>query len=249
MADDDRKKDCKKILYFLDTCALMNHCRELDEPVAISSITIQELDNIKQNKNKTEDVRFKAREATRWIEQNLDDIHVQLWVAGSERCLEFRSVENTPDNRLLQTAYDYMTSDEADYDVLFWTEDILCYITAKTVFELKCKDIERKTDGTYTGWIDRQLTDEQIAAIYQNPTENVLGLLTNQYAVIRGSGASEVVKWDGSSYVRVKIPAIKSKFYGTVKPYSGDVYQQMALDSMATNQLTVLKGHAGTVQM
>ena len=67
--------------------------------------------------------------------------------------------------------------------------------------------------------------------------------------MIRGSGASEVVKWDGSSYVRVKIPAIKSKFYGTVKPYSGDVYQQMALDSMATNQLTVLKGHAGTVQM
>ena len=57
------------------------------------------------------------------------------------------------------------------------------------------------------------------------------------------------MKWDGSAYVRVKMPAIKSKFYGTVKPYSGDVYQQMALDSMATNQLTVLKGHAGTVQM
>ena len=43
MAEDD----CKKIRYFLDTCALMNHCRELDEPIAISSITIQELDNIK----------------------------------------------------------------------------------------------------------------------------------------------------------------------------------------------------------
>ena len=53
-----------------------------------------------------------------------------------------------------------MISDEADDDVLFWTEDILCYITAKTVFELKCKDIERKTDGTYTGWVDRKLTDE-----------------------------------------------------------------------------------------
>ena len=43
-----------EIRYFLDTCALMNHCRELDEPIAISSITLQELNNIKENRNKSE---------------------------------------------------------------------------------------------------------------------------------------------------------------------------------------------------
>ena len=119
-------------------------------------------------------------------------------------------------------------------------------IIAKRVFNIPCKDIESSSSGEYTGWIDRELTDEEIAAVYEKPTENTLGLLTNQYAVIKGSNTQEAVKWDGSSYVRVKIPAIKSKLYGVVKPYQGDVYQQMALDSLSTNQVTMLKGHAGT---
>lgn len=68
-----------KIRYFLDTCALMNHCRELDEPIAISSVTIQELNNIKENKNKTEDIRFKAREAARWLKKHLDTVSVDIW--------------------------------------------------------------------------------------------------------------------------------------------------------------------------
>lgn len=118
---------------------------------------------------------------------------------------------------------------------------------AEKSFELPCKPQEDDKKEAYTGWIDEDLTDEQIAAIYERPTENSLSLAINQYAVIRGANdVVEAVKWDGNSYVRVKIPAIKSKFYGTVKPYAGDIYQQMALDSLSTNQVTMLKGHAGT---
>lgn len=56
MAAENNVGDGEKngIRYFLDTCALMNHCRELDEPIAISSITLQELNSIKENKNKTD---------------------------------------------------------------------------------------------------------------------------------------------------------------------------------------------------
>ena len=231
------------IRYFLDTCALMNHCRELDEPIAISSITLQELNNIKENRNKTDQIRFKAREAARWIKSRIDDIEV---IRFNKRAIfEIRALglQDTPDNRIIWCAYDYVLNHP---DCVFWTDDILCSIIAKQAFEIPCKDLESSSSGEYTGWIDRELTDEEIAAVYEKPTENTLGLLTNQYAVIKGSNTQEAVKWDGSSYVRVKIPAIKSKLYGTVKPYQGDVYQQMALDSLSTNQVTMLKGHAGT---
>lgn len=237
-----------EIRYFLDTCALMNHCRELDEPIAISSVTIQELDKIKENRNKAEQVRFKAREAARWIERNLDRIHVQIWQMGDKQCLEIRGVEDTPDNRILQTAFDYCADGPGEFKpIQFWTDDVLCRIMAEKSFELPCKPQEDDKKEAYTGWIDEDLTDEQIAAIYERPTENSLSLAINQYAVIRGANdVVEAVKWDGNSYVRVKIPAIKSKFYGTVRPYAGDIYQQMALDSLSTNQVTMLKGHAGT---
>ena len=148
-----------------------------------------------------------------------------------------------PDYQILSCAYIYI---EDHPEVVFWTEDNLCLIAANKCFDLTPKAVESSSSGEYTGWIDRDLTDEEIAAVYERPTENTLGLLTNQYAVIKGSNSQEAVKWDGSSYVRVKIPAIKSKLYGTVKPYQGDVYQQMALDSLSTNQVTMLKGHAGT---
>lgn len=233
----------KGIRYFLDTCALMNHCRELDEPIAISSITLQELNNIKENKNKTDQVRFKAREAARWIKSRIDDVKVVNFDPKHLSRFNALSLQDTPDNRIILCADEYTFYNSA---CIFWTEDTLCLIIAKRIFKIPCKEIESSSSGKYTGWIDRQLTDQEIAAIYENPKENSLGLLTNQYAVIKGSAAKEAVKWDGSSYVRVKIPAIKSKLYGAVKPYQGDVYQQMALDSLSTNQVTMLKGHAGT---
>ena len=236
-----------KIRYFLDTCALMNHYRELDEPIAISSVTIQELDKIKDSRNKTQETRFKAREAAHWIERNLNRIHIELWHSSGKGCLDYRDVEDTPDNRILQCAYDCFIRDETSDPIQFWTDDVLCRIMAEEVFKLPCKPPEAEKNETYTGWIDTDLTDEQIAAIYERPTENTLGLLTNQYAVIRDkvNHTQEAVKWNGEEYVRVKIPAIKSKSYGTVKPYYGDIYQQMALDSLSTNQVTMLKGPAG----
>ena len=221
----------------------MNHCRELDEPIAISSVTIQELNNIKENRNKSEQVRFKARDAARWIREHLEDVDVCYYSGIEFKILERMGLPEIPDYQILSCAYIYI---EDHPEVVFWTEDNLCLIAANKCFNLTPKAVESSSSGEYTGWIDRELTDEEIAAVYERPTENTLGLLTNQYAVIKGSNSQEAVKWDGSSYVRVKIPAIKSKLYGTVKPYQGDVYQQMALDSLSTNQVTMLKGHAGT---
>lgn len=174
----------------------------------------------------------------------MDRIYIQQFVISDLSRLIERGLEDIPDNRIVQGAFNFISQSSG---CRFWTEDFLCLTTANLVYQLSCKTEESSSSVEYTGWIDEDLTDEQIAAIYEHPTENSLSLAINQYAVIRGANdVVEAVKWDGNSYVRVKIPAIKSKFYGTVRPYAGDIYQQMALDSLSTNQVTMLKGHAGT---
>ena len=80
-------------------------------------------------------------------------------------------------------------------------------------------------------------------------TVNKFGLLCNQYLIIKNTDSGEIVdrlKWNGNTHEVIKVPNIKSDIFGSVKPYKGDVYQLLALNSMATNQLTMIKGPAGT---
>ena len=51
-------------------------------------------------------------------------------------------------------------------------------------------------------------------------------------------------KWNGYDFVALKEKIPKTMQFGTVK--AKDVYQRMAVDSMYTNQLTMIKGRAGT---
>lgn len=101
----------------------------------------------------------------------------------------------------------------------------------------------------YKGYVEVVLTDEELADLYSNLTVNKFGLLCNQYLIIKNTDSGEIVdrlKWNGNTHEVIKVPNIKSDIFGSVKPYKGDVYQLLALNSMATNQLTMIKGPAGT---
>lgn len=109
------------------------------------------------------------------------------------------------------------------------------------------RELETQNDN-YTGWVDADFSEEQLAEFFENPEQNVFNLLTNQYVVITNqtSGNKEIYKWDGTRNVLCKTPTVKSQFFGQVKPYNGDIYQKMALDSIMTNQVTMIKGKPGS---
>jgi hypothetical protein len=67
-----------------------------------------------------------------------------------------------PDYQILSCAYIYI---EDHPEVVFWTEDNLCLIAANKCFDLTPKAVESSSSGEYTGWIDRDLADEEIAAV------------------------------------------------------------------------------------
>jgi predicted ribonuclease YlaK len=133
-------------------------------------------------------------------------------------------------------------------DAMFWTEDLLCYIIAKQEFRVPVRPPYEEPKEEYSGFKTVDLSDVDMARLYENPRDNFLNLTTNEYLEVRNSESTttDVLRWDGEQYVKVKIPKIKSNIFGAVKPYKGDIYQTMALDSFANNQVTMIKGHAGT---
>ena len=68
---------------FLDTNVLLEDVDYFtDKNFIISSETLRELENIKTNRNKTEDVRAAARKVTRWLADNYNKYEVIHYCDG-----------------------------------------------------------------------------------------------------------------------------------------------------------------------
>ena len=73
-------------------------------------------------------------------------------------------------------------------------------------------------------------------------------LLRNQYLNILDSTNNiiDTYRWDGVKFNKIKYATLESKWLGKTKPFQGDVYQNMVIDSFLNNQVTMIKGPAGT---
>lgn len=83
---------------------------------------------------------------------------------------------------------------------------------------------------------------------YEHLQDNIYNLFENEYLILKNSENRivDTLVWRDGTYQNIKFPNIKSDYFGIVKPLNGDVYQQMALNSFSNNQVTMIKGAAGT---
>ena len=132
----------------------------------------------------------------------------------------------------------------------FVTNDLACKTIARAL-GMKVSSINEEDEDIYCGYLALRMNEREMAEFYSSglpANKNVFNLLTNQYIIIQ-DGTGEVVdkyKWDGEKYVSIPFIKAESKMFGKICPKNGDIYQQFALDSLATNQITLLRGHAGT---
>lgn len=232
---------------FYDTNALLDlQDKAFDEFFFISSTTLLELEDIKTNRNKDEQVKHDARNLLCLLNEHQDKYQVivyeKLMTPADVR--EKFGVMDTPDVRICACA-NYVN---ADHDITFVTNDLSCKQIAYNIFDLSVASTHSDKGTEYNGYAEVTMDDDMMAEFYQDLKSNKMGLLTNQYLIIR-SGNGEVMdrlKWNGNEFQQVKFPTIKSSLFGSVKPYNGDVYQQLALDSLSSNKITMLKGPAGT---
>jgi len=91
----------------------------------------------------------------------------------------------------------------------------------------------------YLGFKDLYLSEEELAALYENPTQNTYDLMINEYLLVRDADGNLVdqFRWDGGEMQQVKQKTIKGKFVDTIKPRNPQ--QILALDMLYNPTITV----------
>ena len=218
-------------MYFYDTCALINDQEvAFKEPFVIADVTLHELEDIKTSRTKDEEIKVRVRKLLHLLNEYLDNYYV---VAAPKEGY------NNNDERIIAAAAVYSPK------IPFRTDDLACAFIARAQgLEVVIKSEE---EDTYLGFKKLNFESEDATAeFYSHMTEgNLYNLEVNQYLLLYVNDTLiDKLRWDGEKYEPVGYPCYESKALGKIGPK--DEYQAIALDSMKHNQLTVLRGPAGT---
>lgn len=231
---------------FYDTCSLL---AEIDndnlfaERFYVSSITLHELENIKTSKTKTEDVRYKARKLSHLLDEHYNDYDVVVYnFEISDYIVGTLGLDATiSDNQIVGTAK-YISEKE---DIVFITNDI-CLKNIARYLGLNVCSIKNNNLDEYKGFVEKSLSEEDMAYFYEHNSENIFGLFINQYLILK-DGKDEIVdayRWNGTQHEPLFKRNIQSLYFDKLK--SKDIYQSCAIDSLMNCTITAITGKAGS---
>ena len=215
---------------FYDTNALLELQEEiLAEKFAISSVTLEELESIKTNRNKTEETRYKARKIVHILDENRDKYEVVIYNKDIEQKLITIGLELNNDNKICACAKQICHDD----NIVFVTNDLCCRIIAENVFKLNVKNAKSNDSDMYKGYkllmgntaeINEYLCDE-------NYMKN---FVANEYLLIYNTDtdSESEMRFDGSQFVPLKLPPSK---YIKAK----NALQRCALDMLNNPNITI----------
>ena len=231
--------------YFYDTCSLLScqHQAFQGEKFYISSITLKELENIKTSNNKDPEIKFKARKLIHLLNENKDKYDVVIYKNEWDDLLKDKSgiLSDNNDSRIIISALKLEIN-----DLIFITDDFCCAVIADAA-GLKINYIGEKSSD-YNGFIEVKMDADALTDFYTKlyKNDNFLKLNINEYLIIKDENDNVIdqYKWTDSGLKKIPYHIFESKMFGKVKPK--DVYQQIAMDSMKKNKLTMVRGSAGT---
>lgn len=235
---------------FYDTNALLTAGEALFEENAprfiISSISIKELENIKQSMNKDIHTKATARKLLRLLDEYPEKYNFYLHTLKDEHILTHFGFEINNDTKILSDVY----ACGKEQDIIFVTNDLGLKAIAKIVLSPEKVESYQETDNSdnYTGYKEGVVDEISMANFYQNPTTNHFNLLTGEYLILRNE-LQEVVDlcaWDGQEHRHLNIKPINSTLFGKIVPYQGDTYQKLLFDSLRSNKITLVRGPAGS---
>ena len=241
------------IYKFYDTCSLLlktNHLfDEEDVKVVISSISLQELEDIKTANNKDAEIKYSARKLLNILNENPKAY--EIWTFKEDMLKPiiekgFDYINN--DLRILACAFNYDYTQHPD-ETVFVTNDLALKAIANCFFgEDSIESVNEKQLDQYTGFKEIQLSDQQLSDLYSNLNYNWFDLYINEYVIIKDCGGSLVDRlcWTGETHRRLNYKDFQSHWFGSIRPIKGDTYQMLLADSLANNQITMVKGPAGS---
>lgn len=236
-----------KVLNFLDTSAVLNGGLKLFENVYISPLVLTELEHIKSSVNKSDKIKYLAREAVRDIITSTNISYSTISQKQINKNLKrYDFLSDINDHRLLCEAL--ILSEEQE--VKFITSDSALLLFAQQFPQLKTLYLEEDAEPSleeYSGWRKCYPTEEQLNSLYSNPEMNVLQANINEYCeIFEGSELKDILRWTGEKYVSLKWSDFTSVLGEKIRPRN--LEQKMYLDLLQNKDIPVKMciGHFGT---
>lgn len=223
-----------------DTNALIDlYDKIFNEEFYVSRISLRELENIKNSKNKDEETKYRARKLSKRFQEQSYMYHTV--------CTEFDNDPHLGNDDKIIKAVKFLQDESID--VVFMTNDACCYNLAKAE-GLKVRSTGAESDDeSYLGFRELNLTEEELSEFYSCKDAYMCKIhpeiLQNEYFFIKAKDeVVDIYRRVGNEAKRVSYPVFNSEFFGDVK--AKDIYQRIAMDSMMNNQITIVRGPAGS---
>lgn len=232
---------------FFDTNTILDlQDKMFEDDFCISSISLQEMENIKTSGRKDEETKYKARKALHLLDENKDKYEVVIYTTAMENYIIEKQLEVTPDTKIIASCAFSRGLLSQDTDFVFVTNDIACKMIASKIFGLEVESVGENKLDEYKGFIEKSLSEKEMAYFYEHISENIFGLLINQYVILK-DGKDEIVdayRWNGTQHEPLFKRNIQSLYFDKLK--SKDIYQSCAIDSLMNCTITAITGKAGS---
>ena len=232
---------------FYDTNAILDLQDKMFEyDFCISSISLQEMENIKTSGRKDDETKYKARKALHLLDENKDKYEVVIYTTAMENYIIEKQLEVTPDTKIIASCAFSRGLLQQDTDFVFITNDIACKMIASKIFGLEVESVGENKLDEYKGFVEKSLSEKEMAYFYEHISENIFGLLINQYVILK-DGKDEIVdayRWNGTQHEPLFKRNIQSLYFDKLK--SKDIYQSCAIDSLMNCTITAITGKAGS---
>lgn len=236
----------KNNIQFYDTNILLHGDKRIfnqKDSFLISNITLQELEQIKISNQYDQHIKYKARQVAKWLANNLNKYNIIIYKKTFDKNVFFNVDSN--DKKIIASVKELQ---KRKNDVIFYTFDINCYLLA--ISENITTEFYRNKQNTYKGYSKIICkTDNELATFYETLNNNTLPikLKINEYLLVSDKNGQIIDKYKyigNDKYTRIHFNVLQSKMFGKIKPI--DAYQELALDSFKTNQMTIIRGPAGS---
>lgn len=217
---------------FLDTNAILDlQDKMFEDNFCISSISLQEMENIKTSDRKDEETKYKARKALHLLDENKDKYEVVIYTTAMENYIVEKQLEVTPDTKIIASCAFSRGLLPQDTDFVFVTNDIACKMIASKIFGLEVESVGEK-ENIYKGYRVIKGSSEQINATMGNMDLSDWNI--NEYLIIQNTDddSEKEMRFDGEKFVALKLPPSK---YIKAK----NSLQRCALDILNNQDITI----------
>ncbi|UUV46951.1 ribonuclease [Bacillus phage vB_BanS-Thrax5] len=233
--------------FVVDTNALLKKPEVVfDFECVIPSHVLREVEQLELKRKSDRTLQFEIRRLKRFLDENEENPHVYIDLKDYKFTLDGEGGldDQYVDNILLQVAVDN------GYGMI--TNDRLLKEKCK-LYNIPIQKMDESNFVDNKGFQETELAEPLYNRLMENPEINHFGLMVNEYVIINNRKDGElldIAKWTGSmtKSLRDSQGKLGAKFrtnqFGDFQPF--DEQQIMAVDSIRNNQLTILRGRAGS---